>query len=125
MTLCRQIWWHFQGFKEDSVNSGFRPDILTLAVAPLAKTLELSLDTIEAASFQSLNDDNTESLESIEDALLQPGSEGLRPSSQFAKLITALLWLNRTEEACESESESGQARRVTYDLLTMLTTDRN
>ena len=63
--------------------------------------MELTLDSIELANVQSITEGNDEHLETIEEALLQPGAEGMRPSSQLAKIITALLWLNRVEEACK------------------------
>lgn len=88
-----------QGFR-DSFDSGLRPEIIELAIPALAKTLEMTLDSIQAASFESINGD-PEALETIESALMQHGTEELRPAGQFAKLITALLWLNRAEEACE------------------------
>ena len=75
--------------------------MLNLAVAPLAKTLELTLDSMEHAAREAING-VTEHLDAIEQALAQSGAEGLRPSAQFAKLVTALMWLNRTEEACKS-----------------------
>ena len=106
-----------QGFKEDSVNTGFRPEILELAVPALSKAMELTLDSIEAAIVTSTNGDG-DALETIEGALLQPGAEGMRPSSQLAKIITALLWLNRTEEACESDVQALIALTVKCELVT-------
>ena len=97
------------------MNAGFRPEILELAVPALSKAMEQTLDTIEAATVASANGDG-EGLENIEEAMLQPGAEGMRPSSQLAKLITALLWLNRTEEACESDLQPLVALTATCKL---------
>jgi len=97
------------------VNAGFRPEILELAVPALSKAMEQTLDTIEAATVASANGDG-EGLENIEEAMLQPGAEGMRPSSQLAKLITALLWLNRTDEACESDLQPLVALTATCKL---------
>lgn len=112
-----------QGFKEDSVNPGFRPEILELAVPALSKAMELTLDSTEVAAIQSLDHGDDEPLETIEQALLAPGAEGMRPTSQLAKIITALLWLNRIEEACEphlhasvaNDAHSSWPRVVTGD----------
>lgn len=99
---CRRLTPDSKGFKEDSVKSAFRPEILELAVSALAKTFELTMDSIHAAIAQSTIEGDEEPLDMIEGALLQPGAKDMRPSAQLAKIATALMWLNRTEEACES-----------------------
>jgi hypothetical protein len=114
-----------QGFKEDSVNPGFRPEILELAVPALSKAMELTLDSTEVAAIQSLDHGDDEALETIEQALIAPGAEGMRPTSQLAKIVTALLWLDRIEEACEShlhasvatDTHSSSSRVVTGDCV--------
>lgn len=73
--------------------------MLQLALAPLAKSLELTLDSMAYASTEAVRG-SPDNHETMETALSQPQAASLRPASQVAKLVHALLWLNHTAEAC-------------------------
>ena len=99
---------HQWGFREtiavtrteiETGEGGFRPDILAVAVPALAKALELTLVMQRAANIEALVGGSTRNRDMMEQGLNE-GASALRLSLQFSKLMSSLIWLNRTSDAC-------------------------